>query len=238
MPYQGEDTRYGAYPPMPGQMPGQAYPQPQQGRPGCLGRIQGSLHITLALIALNVICFFIEMLLPGRIVNSLVLSRQALDAGRWWVFFSSMFMHSGFDHIANNMLTLFFLGTQLEPRMNKRDYLVVYLASGVLAGAAFLLTDIVTGEYVSALGASGAIFGLFGADLFIIYRNHMLYGRGDGSLRTEIQLGIAVFLIGENVLYGFMTPGVANSAHVGGLIAGYLLASMIIGKDLSGLRRR
>ena len=229
MAFPGEDTRYTGYQQQAG------YPQPQ--RKPLLSRMKGALHVTLALIAINFVCFLLEGLLPGRVVNSLMLSRAGLDSGRWWVFFSSMFMHGDFSHIGNNMLTLFFLGTQLEPRLSKKDYLVIYLASGVLSGVAFLLTDIVSGGHAAALGASGAIFGLFGADLFVIWRNHMLYGRGDGSLRTEIQLAIAVILIFENVFYGFVTPGVANSAHVGGLIAGFILARLIVGEDLSGLKR-
>ena len=209
-------------------------PQGQQ-QPG--RRRHGSLHMTFTLIAINVVVFLVTLFLPERTYASLGLSTWSLRAGHWWTILTSMFMHSGFDHIGNNMLTLLFLGTQLEGRLGGRRYLTLYLASGVFAGLFFCLVNYLMGGFSYAVGASGAIFGLFGAFGFMIWRNHMLHGRHDGSPVTEIQLGIYLFMLGENVLYGLMASNVANSAHLGGLIAGFLIMRSLVGDDLSGLQR-
>lgn len=212
-----------------GQMNGQYQPTRR--------RRHGSLHVTFTLIAVNVVVFFITLFLPSRTYASLGLSTWSLQSGRWWTLVTSMFMHSGLDHIANNMLTLLFLGTQLEGRLGERRYLTLYLASGVIAGLFFCAVNVLTGSSAYAVGASGAIFGLFGAFGFMIWRNHVLHGRHDGSPVTEIQLGIYLFMLGENIVYGLMAANVANSAHLGGLVAGFLIMRALVSDDLRGIRR-
>lgn len=215
----------------------QGYQQQPDQSQGVRRKRPGSLHVTFVLIAINVVVFIVTMFIPSGLYARLGLSVWSLRTGRWWTLFTSMFMHSGFDHIANNMITLFFLGTQLEGRLGRRRYLLLYLVSGVVAGLFFCAFAYLSGEYAYCVGASGAIFGLFGAFGFLIWRNHMLHGRNDGSLVTEIQLGIYIFMMGENILYGLMATNVANSAHVGGLISGFIIMRALVGNDLSGVNR-
>ena len=212
--------------------PGQPSPMPTRRR-----RRVGSLHVTFTLIAINVVVFLVTMFLPSGLYARLGLSLWSLSTGRYWTIFTSMFMHSGWDHIFNNMLTLLFLGTQLEGRLGGRRYLFLYLASGVVAGLAFCAYAQLTGETAFCVGASGAIFGLFGGFGYLIWRNHVLHGRHDGSPVTEIQLGAYLFMLGENVIYGLMAVNVANSAHIGGLLAGFALMQLLVGRDLSGVYR-
>ena len=216
------------YQPYQGQPP-QAQPRP--------ARRRGSLHVTFTLIGINVVVFFVTMFLPSRLYARLGLSVWSLATGRWWTLFTSMFMHSGFDHILNNMLTPLFLGTQLERRLGSRRYLTLYLVSGIIAGLAFCAGAYLAGDGAYCVGASGAIFGLFGGFGYLIWRNHVLHGRHDGSPVTEIQLGAYLFMLGENVLYGLMAANVANSAHIGGLVAGWLLMGRLVGSDLSRINR-
>ncbi len=197
-----------------------------------------SLQVTFGLIALNFIAYLVFAILPDRTYNSLVLTTELFSDRSFFTLLSSMFMHGDLSHIFNNMISLFFLGVSLEPKVGHGRFLAIYLVSGLVGGIAFVVTHLLMGDPAAAVGASGAIFGLFGAYGFIIWRTHMLYGRHDGSPATEINLGWFAFMLVENIGYGIVTPGVANSAHVGGLICGFIIARALFGQNLDGVAIR
>lgn len=199
---------------------------------GVSRRFADSLQVTFALIALNCIAYIIFGLMPVRTYDSFVLSTDLFADGSYLTLLSSMFMHGDLSHLFNNMVSLFFLGVSLEPKVGHGKYLAIYLVSGILGGIAFVLAHLILRDPAAAVGASGAVFGLFGAYGYVIWRTHMLYGRHDGSPATEINLGWFVFMLIENIGFGIVTPGVANSAHVGGLICGALMARLLFGSDL------
>ena len=186
------------------------------------------MKATLVLIAANAVFFVITSLLPDRIYSSLALSTYSLRLGDWWTLVSSMFMHSGFSHIANNMISLLFVGAFLEPRIGTARFSAIYALSGIVGGIAFYFIHTVMGDHSLVVGASGAIFGLFGAYGYLILKNHLLHGRGDGTPITEIQVALFGFFLLENIVYGLADSSVANSAHLGGLVAGIILARALI----------
>ena len=118
-------------------------------------------NVTFVLIAINLGAFFLTMGFPN-LVNYLAMN-PALVIGRnfWWQPFTYMFVHSGISHILFNMLGLFFFGTQVEDRVGSNEFLLYYLATGVLAGLFSLLIYWLTGAYyVFLLGASGAVYAV------------------------------------------------------------------------------
>jgi len=138
-----------------------------------------------------------------------------VKAGEIWRIITSMFVHVGLFHLLCNMYSLYIVGSQLESFYGKTKYLFIYLASGI-TGSLFsvLLTD-----GLSA-GASGAIFGLFGALLYFGYHYRVYLGT---VIKSQI-----IPLITLNLMIGFMSSGIDNWAHIGGLIGG-LLASIAVG---------
>lgn len=133
-----------------------------------------------------------------------------------------MFMHFGIEHLAFNMLALFFLGEYVERALGKMRYFVLYLLSG-LAGSSFsLLFAMLQGNNIVSAGASGAVFGVIGALLCIVIRNH---GRLDQITSPKLML-----LIGYSIFSGITSEGIDNAAHIGGLIAGLLLAVLLYKK--------
>lgn len=125
-----------------------------------------------------------------------------------WRVFTVLLVHDGFIHIAFNMLALWMIGRSLEPLIGHWRFLTLYLVSGLGGSVAFALF---ANPLQAAVGASGAIFGLFGALLII--------GRHLGA-----NVGGIAIVIGINLVIGFL-PGfqVAWQAHVGGLVAGAIL---------------
>lgn len=136
---------------------------------------------------------------------------------------TSMFMHFGAAHLLNNMFMLLVMGAYLEKRMEKWKYLTIYIGAGLVGNIVSLYYYLSQGNVdVVCAGASGAIFGLTGALLWVIFCNH-------GRLE-EISWFQIVFLIFLNVYVGMADSTVGNAAHVGGLIGGFLLAMILYRK--------
>ncbi|MGM8214115.1 rhomboid family intramembrane serine protease [Bacillaceae bacterium W0354] len=179
----------------------------------------GKIRFTYLLIAINVLIFLlIEM--NGDSTNVLQLIdwgakyNPAIADGEWWRIVSSMFLHIGVFHLIMNMLALYFLGEVTERIYGSKRFLFIYFTAGIFGGIASYATN-----NAVAAGASGAIFGLFGALLFFGLHYRQLFFQTMGSN--------LLFVIGLNIVFGFTIPQIDNGAHIGGLIGG-LIASQII----------
>ena len=148
----------------------------------------------------------------------------AVSEGEWYRLVSSGFLHAGLLHIAFNMFALWIVGRVLEPGIGTPRFLALYFAS-LLAGSFGALAF--TSAFAPSLGASGAIFGLFGATAVI--------ARGRGMNELASQIG---FLIVINLVFTFSVPNISIGAHVGGLIGGALCAGVIILGDRGKLGPR
>ncbi len=145
-----------------------------------------------------------------------------ISQGSYYRLVTSMFLHFGISHLTNNMLTLGLLGWQLELEVGPLKYLLIYFGSGIGGNLLSLLLDLQLHDYAVSAGASGAIFGIIGALLYIAVRNHGRIGSLSGR-------GI-VFMILLSLYYGFTSNGIDNAAHIGGLCAGFLLGILLYRK--------
>jgi len=129
-----------------------------------------------------------------------------------WRLLTPLIVHGGFFHLALNMLALYVIGRSLEPMLGKWRFLALYLISGLGGSVAVALIE----PLQPVVGASGAIFGLFGAILVI--------GRKAGANMTGI-----IVILGINLVIGFL-PGfnIAWQAHIGGAIAGALVGLILV----------
>ena len=134
--------------------------------------------------------------------------------GEWWRFLTPIILHIGIFHLLMNTLALYYLGTAVERMYGSARFLFIYLFAGFTGTvASFVFTP-----NLSA-GASGAIFGCFGALLYVGISHPKLFFRTMG-------MNILV-LIGINISLGFVIPGIDNAGHIGGLIGGFLAATII-----------
>ncbi|MFC7320882.1 rhomboid family intramembrane serine protease [Halobacillus campisalis] len=179
---------------------------------------QGKLFFTIILLVVNFIIFGL-MEWQGDSTSVLTLIEYgakfnpAIIEGEWWRIVSSMFLHIGAVHLLMNMLALFYLGTAVERIYGSIRFIFIYFLAGVFGGlASFMMNPQV------AAGASGAIFGLFGALLYFGLKNRRLFFQTMGYN--------LLIIIGINIAFGIVVPQVDNSAHLGGLVGGFI-ASMI-----------
>ena len=145
-----------------------------------------------------------------------------LERGEYYRLFTSMFLHFVFEHLMNNMLMLLVIGWNLERELGKIRFLLIYLLSGLCGNVLSLWWDVHTGSYAVAAGASGAVFGIIGALLYVAIRNHGRVGNVTGR-------GL-LFMAVMSLYYGFTSEGVDNFAHIGGLLSGFLLAVLLYWK--------
>jgi len=147
---------------------------------------------------------------PHEVLAQGALLPAAVAGGEVWLLLTSMFLHSGFIHLALNMLSLYFLGSFVEQAFGRSRFLALYLCSGLAGGIAYLYFG---GFDEPAVGASGAIFGLLGGVLGYSLRN------GTFSWQNPLIRQLLI-LTALNLYFGFSVPNISNTAHIGGLVGG------------------
>jgi rhomboid protease GluP len=197
--------------------------------------------INTIIIVVNIIAFLILHYTPllggeGRMLGKGALSwYYVITEKEYYRVFTSMFMHSDFEHLFNNMLVLLFVGDNLERAVGKMRYLFLYFGTGIIAGITSISYNMwkengqyLLGESTFSIGASGAIFGVVGAMLFIVAINR-------GRLEDISTRQMALFAI-FSLYGGIVNTQIDMAAHVGGFLAGILLSAIVYRR--SGKRTR
>ena len=161
-----------------------------------------------------------ELVRWGSNVSSLTLPGQP------WRLVTSLFIHAGTSHLLINMLSLWLLGLLVEPRIGPRRLLLSYLACGIGGALASLWYHT---QGINSVGASGAIFGLYGVQLVLLLGRALPLNKSD----RRAMLALVTYLVLSNLLSG-LSGAIDNAAHFGGLLTGLLLAGPL---TLLGLRR-
>lgn len=177
--------------------------------------------ITYLLIIINILVFIAMYIFGNGSENAYTLLdfganfKELVKAGQYYRLFTSTFLHIGFLHLICNNYALYVVGSQLESFLGKFKFLTIYLISAICGS----LMSLIFSDGISA-GASGAIFGLLGSLLYFGYNYRVYLG---GVIKSQI-----IPLIILNLAIGFITPGIDNAAHIGGLLGG-LSITMALG---------
>lgn len=188
------------------------------------------MTITVVLIALNVISFFLLEFI-GQTEDVLFMMEYGAmfpffisEKGEYWRFLTATFMHFGFQHLLNNMVMLGAAGSILERALGKIKYLILYLVAGIggCILSYFQMTN--SGDYAVSAGASGAVFGIVGALAWILIlhkgRYETLTGRG--------MIGMILL----TAIYGVSEGNIDNWGHIGGMLAGFLLCMIFYRRNV------
>jgi rhomboid protease GluP len=168
------------------------------------------VSLTNFIVAVNVVAFVWELATGGPGVDHGYLYGPAvMVGGEWWRIVTAAFLHGSILHVGLNMLALYQVGNMVEELFGKFRFLLLYALA--IAGSGFAVLYFAYGQYT--LGASGAIFGLFGALVAVGLRM---------DARGRALVGQVVPVIVINLVFTFSIPQISAAAHVGGLITGFL----------------
>ncbi len=177
--------------------------------------------ITILLIAINILIFLIQEF-SGDTNNSYYMLehgasnwRYIFENGEYYRLVTSMFMHFGSEHLLNNMITLAFIGIEVEHRIGHIRFSTIYLLSGIGAGFISAIYNMNTDANVVSAGASGAIFGILGSLLVIT----LLMKESRRNIKP-INIFIIIIL---SIANGYSSFAIDNMAHIGGLMFGIIL---------------
>nr|WP_125643008.1 rhomboid family intramembrane serine protease [Levilactobacillus tangyuanensis] len=182
-----------------------------------LNRLDQQPFVTIGLIALMVVVYGAMTLAGGSTnINVLITFGAKVNAlvqqGEWWRLITPIFLHIGFTHILMNMITLYFVGIQIEAAFGHTRFLIMFLVAGIGGNiASFCFSDSLSA------GASTAIFGLFGAFLMLgesFWENPVI---------RQLARTFLAFVV-MNIAFDVFTPGIDMAGHLGGLVAGFLVA--------------
>jgi rhomboid protease GluP len=178
--------------------------------------------LTYTIIVVNILIYLFSALLSGSLIDMDM--RVLVDLGalygpltiadaQWWRLLTAMFLHGGMTHLLMNMFSLYLIGRGVEQYFSRSAYLALYLFSGVIGG----LVSLFMHPHAVGIGASGAIFGIFGAlaGFFLAHRDRI------GTYTRMFMKDFAVVL-GLNFFIGVAIPSVDMSAHIGGLFVGFI----------------
>lgn len=188
-------------------------------------RQRKQVPVNTAIILIN-IAIFLTVEFTGSSLNTqhmvnwgAAYTPWILQEHEYYRLLTCMFLHFGIRHLGNNMLVLFFVGDCLERSIGKIKYLLIYLLGGIGANIFSLGMEVYRQESVVSAGASGAVFAVIGALLYIVIRN-----RGRIENFTTRQLMILAAL---SLYHGVTSAGVDNAAHFGGLVCGFFLCVLL-----------
>jgi len=193
--------------------------------------------VTYALVALNVLFFFVEMsggdafIAKWAFVPRRFLADPAAD---FLTLFSAMFMHAGWVHLGGNMLYLWIFGDNVEDRFGHGKFAIFYLLCGLAATFAQLAFNLKSN--VPNLGASGAIAGVLGAYILLFPKGTVRVLQGQGVVQVPALLAIGFWIVLQffsgigSIANSADTGGVAYMAHIGGFVAGFALTFLFRGR--------
>jgi len=190
--------------------------------------------LTYMLIAFSSIVYLFSAFLSQSLVDMEMQTLVDMGAlygpltvlkGEWWRLFTSMFLHGGMTHLLMNMFSLYLIGRGAEMYFDAKSYLSIYFFSGLVGGLVSLYMHPVS----VGVGASGAIFGVFGAlaGFFLAHREKI------ESHSKAFMKDFAIIIV-INLVIGFSIPSVDVSAHIGGLIVGFI-GGFVLSKNANWL---
>lgn len=184
-------------------------------------RIMAMPWVNIGLVAVNVLVFLICTFTGELLYNKGAFGvAEVMADGSYYRIFTALFLHADIQHLFSNMIVLYYVGEIVERKLGHAPYAAIYFLAG-LAGNLFSAGyEILSAQSYSSVGASGAVFGVEGALLFLVILNH-------GSFEY-VTTGRLVFAIVFSIYCGFTSTNVNNAAHIGGVLMGFAAAAVIM----------
>lgn len=188
------------------------------------GNLLGNAYVTLFLVGINVLVFLFGSFIGEEIIynKGAMVTYRVLMEGEFYRIFTAMFIHSGIEHLVNNMLMLVTVGAIVEQYTGHGFYIILYFVSGIFGNLLSMAYEVRKGLNWVSVGASGAIMGVVGFMVIWLVVNRRMFKK-DKSLVLRLGL-LALFIIHAC----FFQPGANTQAHLGGFLTGAVLGTINI----------
>ncbi|MCR5799663.1 MAG: rhomboid family intramembrane serine protease [Lachnospiraceae bacterium] len=178
--------------------------------------------VTICLIAINLIVFITYLAIKDPFIISYQMNKVYVEHGEYYRLFTAMFLHAGVMHLFSNMILLYVLGEALEPLTGSIKFGIIYIISGILGNLASYGYEVMSGKVYTSIGASGAVYGCLGLFVYLALRRY----KG-----LNVPIGRIIFMLIYCIYSSFAEAHVDYAAHIGGLVAGFLLAVMLCSSE-------
>ena len=186
--------------------------------------------VTLALVILCAIMYFFEEHSVFNVDDYVIATGILTDPGQWYRLLTSVFLHGSMEHLINNMLVLYAVGSYMEPKLGRFVYTTVFFLSGIGGGIFSVWYHTAHGYNYQALGASGAVYGMIAATIA-----YMLLNREFQKRQYYYRIGIALLLL----FYSSKTDRAIDIySHIGGFVSGLIVAGLLCIMTWKGMHRR
>ncbi len=183
--------------------------------------------VTSIIIVINTLFLIFTLITGGFDPNNLIkigaiFPPDIIEITDYWRIFTAAFLHGGIIHFLSNMIIgVLTLSSALERLIGSKKFSFIYFGSMIVSG---VLVVFFSEPSAVTIGASGAIFGVLGALLYItFYRKDMMSPRDAQSIRSLIVI---------NIIFTFLAPGISIWGHVGGILSGFLLSFLVIRRNI------
>lgn len=176
--------------------------------------------INYGIILINFFLFLLCIVAGDLIYQiGILYPEEVVEHGKWYEVITSIFLHADVDHLFGNMILLFCLGSIAEKKLGHVKYFIIYMASGIAGNLLSILYSYMQEDFVGSLGASGAVYGIVGTFLWILFCHKGKVG--------DVTIARYIFVFAYSLYLGFTSTNVNNVAHIGGLLAGILLGILL-----------
>lgn len=177
--------------------------------------------VSVTLVVITSIIFMTSYVIGNEFIRSGQLDKNLITQGQYYRLITAMFLHAGIEHLVGNMLLLYLLGEVVENKTGSVKYAFIYILSGLIGNVVSYVYRLnLPGEYAS-IGASGAVYGIIGAMLYLVVRK---------TKGMNIQIQRLLIMIAYCVYSSFATAHVDYAAHIGGLIGGFVITALLCPK--------
>lgn len=177
--------------------------------------------VNICIVVMNVIVFLICTFTGELLYNKGAFGVKYIMVDKaYYRMFTSMFLHADIRHLFSNMVVLYYVGEIVEKKIGHIPYAIIYLLSGIAGDIFSMGYELLTEDYYSSVGASGAVFGVEGALLLLILLHH-------GKMEY-VTVGRLAFAITFSLYCGFTSSYVNNAAHIGGVLMGFAATAVIV----------
>lgn len=177
--------------------------------------------VSVVLVVLNSLMFMSCFVIGEAFISSGQMNYELVSKGEVYRFLTAMFLHGGIQHLAGNMILLYFMGEMIENKIGSVKYAIIYFVSGIIGNVISYTYEMISGARYVSIGASGAVYGIIGALAYLVLIKTK--GLNVDPRRLLIMLGLCVYS-------SFATPHVDFAAHIGGLAAGFIITALLCPK--------